>query len=101
MPNDRPAEPSVGVHFGFCTRYEDVSLCSSPTSTVALENERGRSPTHLIDEGPERAELLLPAHDLQRHCPRTMVTEAIRKATSTSPNDGAFASERRRVTEAL
>src|SRR6266508_798613 len=33
--NDDPAEVSVGVHFGFCTRYDAVSLWSSPISTSA------------------------------------------------------------------
>src|SRR6266545_1612430 len=33
--NDDPAEVSVGVHFAFCTRYDAVSLWSSPISTSA------------------------------------------------------------------
>jgi hypothetical protein len=31
--NDLPAEVSVGVHFGFWTRYEPGSLCRSPIKT--------------------------------------------------------------------
>jgi hypothetical protein len=66
------AQPSPAGMLDACKPERRLS-----DARVALDHERSRSRPRCADEGVNGGEFFLPADDLERHSPRTMVTENV------------------------